>query len=150
MNDLRDLYQQLIIDHSRHPHNFGVLKPHTHSGQGYNPLCGDRITLYLLVEKGVIRDIKFEGSGCAISKASASIMTTVLKGRTVDEARTLFRDFHQMATTGEVAPDQPGKLKVLSGVHKYPARVKCAMLAWRTLDQALSNDSKEKDVVSTE
>lgn len=150
MSELRDLYQQLIIDHSRHPHNFGVLDPHTHSGQGYNPLCGDRITLYMLVEEGVIREIKFEGSGCAISKASASIMTTVLKGRTVDEARTMFRNFRQMATTGEVATDQPAKLKVLSGVHKYPARVKCAMLAWHTMDQALSHNNEEKEVVSTE
>jgi nitrogen fixation protein NifU and related proteins len=140
MPDLSDLYQEVILDHNRQPRNFRRLEAPTHHAEGYNPLCGDRIDLFLQVDGGRIDDLAFQGSGCAISKASASLMTDRLKGCTVDEARELFDRFHRMVTT---PPDQAvedlGKLSALAGVREFPVRVKCASLAWHTLKAALEN-----------
>lgn len=141
MNDLRDLYQQLIIDHNQHPRNFGVLAGANRTAQGHNPLCGDQFNLTARLEGDVITDIKFEGAGCAISKASASIMTTVVKGLTDQGAREVLDRFHLMVTTGEVDTEAMGKLAALADVYKYPARVKCAMLAWRTLAASLDQQA---------
>jgi nitrogen fixation protein NifU and related proteins len=146
--ELRDLYQEVILDHNRRPRNFGPLPAANRRAEGYNPLCGDKVTVFLDVEDGRIRDVAFQGSGCAISTASASLMTEALKGRTVEAARELFEDFHDMVTTGagEGSPEL-GKLAVFGGVREFPMRVKCATLAWHTLLAAL----EEKDQpVSTE
>jgi nitrogen fixation NifU-like protein len=147
MSDLTDLYQEVILDHNRRPRNFHCLSDASHTAEGYNPLCGDHLTLYLKVADGVITDVSFEGGGCAISKASASMMTDALKGRSVAEANALFDRFHRMVTT---PPDQPvedmGKLSSLAGVREFPVRVKCASLAWHTLKAAMDNERK----VSTE
>lgn len=147
MNDLRDLYRQLILDHNQSPRNFGVLEGANRSAQGYNPLCGDEINVSAMLEGATIKAIKFEGAGCAISKASASIMTTVVKGKTVPEAREIMERFHRMATTGELDEQEMGKLAALADIYKYPARVKCAMLAWRTLSASLE---QQDTPVSTE
>ncbi len=147
MDDLRELYQELILDHNQNPRNYGELDGATATAEGFNPLCGDRLTLYLRMADDVVEDVRFVGSGCAISKASASIMTTVLKGKTKKEATDLFEMFHQMTTTGELPGDDLGKLAVLSGVYKYPARVKCAVLAWHTAKNALEG---KETVVKTE
>jgi nitrogen fixation NifU-like protein len=145
---LRELYQDVIFDHYKKPRNCHVLDCANHQAEGYNPLCGDQLTVYLKVEKGVISDLSFKGSGCAISTASASLMTEALKGKTLKEVEHLFDDFHQMVTTPESAPHPDlGKLEVLSGVSEFPARVKCATLAWHTLQSALRNQHKP---VSTE
>jgi nitrogen fixation NifU-like protein len=141
MSDLSDLYQEVILDHNRRPRNFRVLPAASHTAEGYNPLCGDRLTLYLKLTGETIEDVSFEGAGCAISKASASMMTDALKGRTVTEANALFERFHRMVTT---PPDQPvedmGKLSSLAGVREFPVRVKCASLAWHTLKAAMRGD----------
>lgn len=141
MSELNELYQEVILDHNRRPRNFRVIDPATHTQEGYNPLCGDRLTLYVTVDDGVVKDVAFQGSGCAISKASASLMTEALKGKTVGEARALFDRFHAMVTT---PPDQPvedmGKLSVLAGVREFPTRVKCASLAWHTLKAAVVDE----------
>jgi nitrogen fixation NifU-like protein len=140
MSDLTDLYQEVILDHNRRPRNFGALPDATRVANGHNPLCGDRLKLYLRLEGDRIERIAFEGSGCAISKASASLMTDAVKGQSVPDALALFDRFHQVVTT---PMDQPvdeasvGKLAVLAGVREYPARVKCASLAWHTLKAAL-------------
>ena len=147
MNDLRDLYQQLILDHNQHPKNFGRLEHPTHVNHGYNPLCGDKLDLYLEIEDDQVKDIRFDGSGCAISKSSASIMTTVIKGKSRTAAIEIFDQFQTMATTGEIGEGMHGKLAALADVYKYPARVKCAMLAWRTLAASLQENS---EIVSTE
>jgi nitrogen fixation protein NifU and related proteins len=140
MSELSELYQEVILDHNRRPHNFRVIDPASAKQEGYNPLCGDRLTLYLTVTGGVITDVAFQGSGCAISKASASLMTDAVKGKSVDDARALFDTFHQMITS---PPDSPlpdlGKLSVLAGVRDYPTRIKCAGLAWHTLKAAVSD-----------
>jgi nitrogen fixation NifU-like protein len=151
MSQLQDLYQELIVDHSKNPRNKGKLEDCSYSAEGYNPLCGDRIHLYLKVdEKDVIRDVKFEGSGCAISTASASIMSQTLKGQTRKQAEVLFETFHYMLTgpkdPGHHAP-QLGKLAVFAGVSEFPARVKCATLAWHTMRNALHG---EKSPAKTE
>ncbi len=146
MSDLRDLYQEVIFDHNRHPRNFGPLPEANRHADGFNPLCGDRLTLHLRVEGGVIREARFEGAGCAISTASASLMTEALKGKTEAEAATLFEGFHHMVKGEPVSVDL-GKLSVLAGVSEFPARVKCATLAWHTLNAALKN---EPEPVSTE
>jgi nitrogen fixation protein NifU and related proteins len=149
--DLTDLYQEVVLDHGRRPRNFGKLEGANHEGAGFNPLCGDELKLYLKVEGGSIADIKFEGSGCAISKASASLMTTVLKGKSVAEAQNLFEQFHHMVTHGpEDRPDPQalGKLAVLAGVSEFPTRVKCASLAWHTMKATL--EGKGTAGVSTE
>ena len=137
MSDLRDLYQEVVLDHSRSPRNFRVLDG-SRQAEGFNPLCGDRVTVYVELEGDTIRDVAFQGSGCAISKASASLMTTALKGRTREEAEKLFDEFHRLVTGGGSAdPVALGKLAVFSGVSEFPVRVKCATLAWHTLHAAL-------------
>jgi nitrogen fixation protein NifU and related proteins len=149
MDDLRDLYREVILDHNKRPRNFGVLPGANRSAEGYNPLCGDRVTVFLDVDRaGRIQGISFEGAGCAISTASASLMTEALKGRSVEEARELFQGFHKLVTTGEGAgAPELGKLAVFTGVREYPMRVKCATLAWHTLQAAL--DQRDQPV-STE
>jgi nitrogen fixation protein NifU and related proteins len=139
MSELSDLYQEVILDHNRKPRNFRVIEPATASQEGYNPLCGDRLKLYLTVEDGTITDVAFQGSGCAISKASASLMTEAIKGKTVDQARALFDQFHHMITSPPGSPlPEMGKLAVLSGIREFPTRVKCAGLPWHTLKAAVS------------
>jgi nitrogen fixation protein NifU and related proteins len=149
MSELTDLYQEVILDHNRRPHNFRVIEPATAKQEGYNPLCGDRLTLYLSVDGDVIKDVAFQGSGCAISKASASLMTDALKGKTVHEARELFERFHAMITSDhETPPDDMGKLSVLAGVREFPTRIKCASLAWHTMKAAVAHEGDTP--VSTE
>jgi len=141
MSELTDLYQEVILDHNRRPHNFRVIEGATKQ-EGYNPLCGDRLTLYVAMDGGVIKDVAFQGSGCAISKASASLMTDALKGKTADEARTLFEEFHAMITSDHTVPAADlGKLSVLAGVREFPTRIKCASLAWHTMKAAVAHDS---------
>ena len=138
--ELRDLYQEVVIDHSRQPRNFRKVEGATCTAEGFNPLCGDQLTLYVKLAGGVIEDIGFQGSGCAISKASASLMTAALKGKNQEEALALFRRVHVLLTdgpSGGVKPDDVGKLAALSGVWEFPMRVKCATLAWHTLRSAL-------------
>ena len=150
MADLRELYQQVVLDHNRSPRNFRAIPDATHTAEGTNPLCGDEITLYLVVKDGVVEDVAFQGSGCAISQASASLMTAAVKGKTRAEAEDLFRAFHSMATSApDVEPDKQrlGKLAALGGVRQFPARVKCANLAWHTLHEALQGSG---DAVSTD
>jgi nitrogen fixation NifU-like protein len=143
MSDLSDLYQEVILDHNRRPRNFHALVDASHSAEGYNPLCGDRLTLYLKVNGSRIEDVSFEGGGCAISKASASMMTDALKGRTIDEANALFDRFHRMVTTPpDQAVEDMGKLSSLAGVREFPVRVKCASLAWHTLKAAMRNEHR--------
>ncbi len=142
MADLNDLYQEVILDHNKRPRNFRVLDQPSHHAEGYNPLCGDRLTLYLKVDGGVVTDVAFQGSGCAISRASASLMTDEIRGKAVDEVRALFARFHRMVTTApDVAVDDLGKLSVLAGVRAFPVRVKCASLAWHTLKAALDREA---------
>lgn len=131
-DDLQDLYREVILDHNRRPRNFRTIEGGRHH-EGFNPLCGDRLTVYMTLEDGIVRDVAFEGQGCAISKASASLMTEALKGLTVDEARTRFAQFQAMITAPLEAPvPELGKLAVLAGVREFPTRVKCASLAWHT------------------
>jgi nitrogen fixation protein NifU and related proteins len=139
MTDLRELYQEVILDHNRRPRNFGALPAANRRAEGHNPLCGDQVTLFVDVADGTIRDLAFEGSGCAISTASASLMTEALKGLSVDEARALFRGFQELVTVGraEGSAADLGKLEVFGGVRQYPMRVKCATLPWHTLKDAL-------------
>jgi nitrogen fixation protein NifU and related proteins len=147
MADLNDLYQEVILDHNRCPRNFHAIAAATHEAEGFNPLCGDRLKLYVQIDGDRITDVAFEGGGCAISKASASLMTEAVKGQTVADARALFDRFHQMVTTApEEAVEDLGKLSVLSGVREFPVRVKCASLAWHTLKAALAREAR----VSTE
>lgn len=148
-DDLRGLYQEVILDHNRRPRNFGAIASPTHHADGHNPLCGDRLSLTLEIHDGTIGNAMFQGSGCAISKASASLMTDAIKGRSVAEAETLFEAFHKMVTTPmDEEPDESaiGKLAVFSGVREFPARVKCASLAWHTLMAALAGS----EITSTE
>jgi nitrogen fixation NifU-like protein len=140
MSDLTDLYQGVILDHNRRPRNWGPLTDATRVAKGHNPLCGDRLTLYVKVEGGTLTGISFEGSGCAISKASASLMTDAVKGQSLTDALSLFDRVHEMLTTPIAEPvntDAVGKMAVLSGVREFPARVKCASLAWHTLKSAI-------------
>jgi len=150
MNDLADLYQQTILEHNRHPRNFKKLEPADRSAEGNNPLCGDHLTVYLRFDGDVIKEIGFQGSGCAISTASASLMTAAVSGKTRSESERLFHDFHQMVTGGADAPADPqvlGKLAAFAGVRQFPARVKCASLSWHTLHAALEGAAQP---VSTE
>ena len=145
MQDLHDLYQEVILDHNKRPRNFDPLPDATQSAKGHNPLCGDKLTLSLKISDGRIEKVAFEGSGCAISKASASLMTDAVKGQTIDDAIRLFDLFHQMVTTPIDQPideDAVGKLAVLGGVREFPARVKCASLSWHTLKAALTNTAE--------
>lgn len=149
MSELRDLYQEVIIDHARRPRNFGPLEGASHHGEGFNPLCGDKLKLWIDVKDGVVADARFEGSGCAISTASASLLTETVKHKTLAEAHALFEVFHALVTGREPADDAPelGKLQVFAGVCEFPARVKCASLAWHTLETTLERPGA---VVSTE
>lgn len=145
MPELRELYQEVILDHSKHPKNYHKMDDATHNAEGYNPLCGDHFYIYLKFEDGIVKDISFEGAGCAISKASASIMTSVVKGKTLEEVQKIFNNFHAFVT-GKVDtnfdPNSLGKLAVFSGVSEFPVRVKCATLAWHTLMSALENKNE--------
>jgi nitrogen fixation NifU-like protein len=154
MSDLDDLYQDVILDHNKAPRNYRQLPAANHKAEGFNPLCGDHFTVYVKIEGDTIRDISFEGSGCAISKASASMMTQIVKGKTLAEAEELFARFHKLVTgrppaSGPAGHNEAelGKLKVFSGVSEFPVRVKCATLAWHTLHAALEG---KQDPVSTE
>jgi nitrogen fixation NifU-like protein len=148
MAELRDLYQEVILEHSKVPRNYREMPDADHKAEGFNPLCGDRFTVFLHLEGDAIRDISFQGSGCAISKASASMMTQQLKGKTRDDAEKLFGKFHGLVTGVEHPSEgEMGKLAVFSGVSEFPARVKCATLAWHTLQAALEG---KQDAVSTE
>ena len=159
-DDLRELYQEVILDHGKNPRNFGAMDDANRAARGDNPMCGDRITVYLTVdEDGVIREASFSGQGCAISKASASMMTEIVKGKTVDDAKELFQSFHNMCTKDhcdmsaheESDPDAVERLTVLSGVRQFPVRVKCATLAWHTLNAATTSaDEAEPETVTTE
>ena len=148
--ELRELYQQVILDHNKSPRNFRQMENATQHAEGYNPLCGDHIDIYLLMEDGVVKDVSFKGEGCAISKASASLMTSILKGKTKEEAEKLFQKFHDLVT-GKLGenPDieDLGKLAVFAGVQEFPVRVKCASLAWHTMINALKG---KQEKVTTE
>lgn len=146
MSDLRDLYQETILDHNKRPRNFKKLEGANRSADGYNPLCGDKVKVYLQLEDGRVKDLSFEGSGCAISKASASVMTETLKGKTVEEVEAMFKRFRDLVT-GKGEGDDLGKLVVFSGVCEFPTRVKCATLAWHALAAALQGS---KEAISTE
>ena len=142
MNELQELYQQVIIDHNHNPRNFREIEHPSHSAKGHNPLCGDKIDIYLTIKDDIITDVSFTGSGCAISKASSSLMTEALTGKTVKEAQQLFDSVHNMITNGKTDAEGIGKLAVLSGVHKFPARVKCAILPWHTMKDALEKSTQ--------
>jgi nitrogen fixation protein NifU and related proteins len=148
MQDVRDLYQEVILEHSKRPRNYRALETANHSAEGFNPLCGDHFTVYVDVNNGEIRDIGFQGAGCAISKASASMMTQALKGKRAEEAEELFQKFHHVVTgKNDVEAGELGKLAVFAGVSEFPVRVKCATLAWHALRAALHGD---QHAVSTE
>ena len=146
-DNLQDLYQQVILDHSRSPRNYYKLDGANRISEGHNPLCGDRVTVYLLLDGEQIREVAFQGEGCAISKASASIMTEMLKGKTRQEAKAVFDQFHEMITTGSPGTEELGKLSVFAGVNKFPARVKCAILPWHAVAATLAGSD---NVISTE
>lgn len=152
-HDLRDLYQEVILDHNRRPRNFGELPQANHKAEGHNPLCGDRVTVFVEVEEDRIRDIAFQGSGCAISTASASMMTEALKGKSLGEAREIFHNFHSLVTQGPQGSGEGvaalGKLAAFTGVREFPMRVKCATLAWHALQAALEQGPADRPV-STE
>ncbi len=143
MSDLRELYQEVILDHGKHPRNFRFPEGANHQAEGFNPLCGDRLTLKLTLDGDRIVDVGFQGSGCAISTASASTMTEAIKGKTVAEADAMFKNFHALVTGGPGAnPDELGKLAIFGGVAEFPMRVKCATLSWHTLRAALEDSSE--------
>ena len=149
MSELSELYQQVILDHNKKPRNFRKLENANHSAEGYNPLCGDHLTIYLNLEGDAVKEIAFEGSGCAISKAAASMMTQAVKGKSREQAEALFTEFHSMVTgelDEETQDNSLGNLKIFAGVREFPVRVKCATLPWHTLHAALNN----KEQVSTE
>jgi nitrogen fixation NifU-like protein len=145
-DDLSDLYQEVILDHSKSPRNYSKLTGANRTAQGHNPICGDHVTMYLNLDGNVVKDISWQGSGCAISRASASILTSALKGKTVPEVKALFSQVHDMVTTGKTNGDV-GKVAVFAGVHKFPARVKCAILPWHAAIAAVEGKSEP---VSTE
>jgi nitrogen fixation NifU-like protein len=150
MDELRDLYQEIILDHNKSPRNFRAIEGATYRLEGYNPLCGDRYTLYVLMDGDVVKDISFEGAGCAISKASASVMSSLVKGKTRQETEVLFERFHDLLTSSEEitpeATEKLGKLAAFAGVRDFPMRVKCAVLAWHTMHSAMNG--KEETVVT--
>jgi len=144
--ELKELYQQVILDHNKSPRNFRKMDNASSTAEGYNPLCGDHIDVYVLVEDDIVKDVSFKGEGCAISKASASVMTSMLKGKTIKEAEKLFNKFHDLVTGklgDDLDTDELGKLAVFAGVQEFPVRVKCASLAWHTMLNAL-HDKEEK------
>jgi nitrogen fixation NifU-like protein len=143
MSDLRELYQDVILEHSKAPRNYRELPKANHHAEGYNPLCGDHFTIYLDLEGDKIQDVTFQGSGCAISKASASMMTQSVKGKSKEEAAKLFENFHELVTGHGGEQDQLGKLAVFAGVSEFPVRVKCATLAWHTLQAALEGKQEK-------
>lgn len=149
MSELSELYQQVILDHNKKPRNFHKLDAANRTAEGYNPLCGDQLTVYMLLEDEIVKDVSFEGQGCAISKAAASMMTQSVKGKTKQDAEILFNEFHRMVTgqlDAEATPNHLGRLTIFSGVRDYPARVKCASLSWHTMHAALHG----QEVTSTE
>lgn len=148
MSELSELYQQVILDHNKKPRNFRKLETANHTAEGYNPLCGDQLTVYLDLEDDAVKDISFEGSGCAISKAAASMMTQAVKGKTKEAVEKLFDEFHEMVTgdLDEETPNHLGHLRIFAGVREFPVRVKCATLSWHTMHAALNNQG----IVSTE
>ena len=149
MSELSELYQQVILDHNKKPRNFRKLETANHSAEGFNPLCGDQLTVYLNLEDDAVQEIAFEGSGCAISKAAASMMTQAVKGKSKQDAEKLFTEFHRMVTgelDEEVEANNLGNLKIFAGVRDFPVRVKCASLPWHTMHAALNN----QEIVSTE
>jgi nitrogen fixation NifU-like protein len=148
MSDLNELYQQVILDHNKKPRNFRIPEVFNRAAQGHNPLCGDQLTVYLQLEGGTVTDVAFQGSGCAISKAAASMMTQALKGKTTDETEQLFHEFHEMVTGDEENENGEllGNLRIFAGVREFPVRVKCATLPWHTFKAAL----EKQETVSTE
>jgi len=146
-DDLSELYQQVILDHSRSPRNFRKMDAANRTAQGHNPLCGDNVSMYLLMDGEVVKDVSFQGSGCAISKASASILTEAIKGKSKADVKALFNKVHEMVTTGRSNAPELGKLAVFAGVHRFPARVKCAILPWHA---AISAVEGKNETVSTE
>jgi nitrogen fixation NifU-like protein len=149
MSELSELYQQVILDHNKKPRNFRRLETANHTAEGYNPLCGDHLTIYLDLENDLVKDVGFEGSGCAISKAAASMMTQAVKGKSKEQAENLFNEFHSMVTgdlNEELEENSLGNLKIFAGVREFPVRVKCATLPWHTLHAALNKEEQ----VSTE
>ena len=149
MSELSELYQQVILDHNKKPRNFRKLETANHSAEGYNPLCGDQLTVYLNLEDDLVKEVGFEGSGCAISKAAASMMTQAVKGKSKEQVESLFQEFHSMVTgelNEEIEENSLGNLKIFAGVREFPVRVKCATLAWHTLHAALNKEAQ----VSTE
>jgi nitrogen fixation NifU-like protein len=149
MSELSELYQQVILDHNKKPRNFHKMEAANRRAEGYNPLCGDQLTVYLDLEGDLVKDVSFEGSGCAISKAAASMMTQSIKGKSRADAETLFNEFHRMVTgemDEQIEPNHLGRLTIFSGVRDFPARVKCATLSWHTMHAALRGE----EVVSTE
>ena len=143
-NELKELYQQVILDHNKSPRNYGKPENYNHFAEGYNPLCGDHVDVYIKVESGIVEDVRFEGSGCAISKSSASLMTSIVKGKKVEEAEKLFDNFHDLVTgklDDEAVISEMGKLAVFQGVRDFPARVKCASLPWHTMKSALHDEA---------
>jgi nitrogen fixation NifU-like protein len=149
MSELSELYQQVILDHNKKPRNFRRLETANHSAEGFNPLCGDQLTVYLNLEDDTVKEVGFEGSGCAISKAAASMMTQAVKGKSKAQAESLFQEFHSMVTgelNEETEQNSLGNLKIFAGVREFPVRVKCATLAWHTLHAALNKEEQ----VSTE
>lgn len=150
MDDVKELYQQIILDHNKNPKNYGELENYNRTSEGYNPLCGDRLNIYLQIEDEKIKDIHFVASGCAISKASASVMTTELKGKTIEQAKELFKKFQKLLTSEDkITPDfdEYGKMAVFAGVREFPTRVKCAILGWHTVLAAFED---KREVVTTE
>ncbi len=147
MSELSELYQQVILDHNKKPRNFRKIETPSHTAEGHNPLCGDQLTVYVAVDNDEVKDVSFEGSGCAISKASASMMTQAVKGKSKEEVEKLFKGFHLMVTDEEESQDEAlGNLRIFEGVREFPVRVKCATLPWHTLHAALNKE----EVVSTE
>jgi nitrogen fixation protein NifU and related proteins len=149
MSELSELYQQVILDHNKKPRNFRKLETANHSAEGFNPLCGDQLTVYLNLEDDTVKEVGFEGSGCAISKAAASMMTQAVKGKSKEQVESLFQEFHSMVTgelNEETDENSLGNLKIFAGVREFPVRVKCATLAWHTLHAALNKEAQ----VSTE
>jgi nitrogen fixation NifU-like protein len=142
MHDLTDLYQSVILDHNRRPRNYSVLPSANRVGSGNNPMCGDQMTVYVRLEGDRIADLSFQGSGCAISKASTSLMTVNLKGKTIAEAEAIYAGVHKLVTTGQVAEDDMSDLAALAGVHQFPARIKCATLGWHAALNAAKGDEK--------
>lgn len=149
MVDLNELYQEIILDHYRKPRNYQTLPVANRQAGGHNPLCGDRVTIFLRVEDGVVKEASFQGAGCAISTASASLMTETVKGKTVEEAESLFQRFHDLVSEGADEEDL-GKLEALAGVREIPVRVKCATLAWHTMKAALEAEGEPEKTVTTE